>query len=267
MNIAITILVFFFGAIIGSFLNVVILRLPEGEKLSGRSHCPNCRHQLGSLELIPLFSFLFLGGKCLSCKRPISPRYFVVEAVTGLLFAAAWHQVSPATPMALFVLFSDFFVLSVLVIVFAVDFEHFIILDSVTFLSLAVVTILNAGLDVMGHNPVLTFHSHLAIGLVGAVLGALPFFLLWFFSKGRWMGFGDVKLGLLLGAVFGWQLFAVCFMLAIFLGTMVSIFLLLGKSKTLKSRVPFGTFLSVAAVITLFYGPQLLRWYLSYVGF
>lgn len=266
MNEFIGALFFIFGTLIGSFLNVLILRLPQGQSLGGRSHCTHCGHTLSVWELVPLVSFLLLKGRCASCGAKISPRYFIIEAVTGALFALSWFLLLPNSWPAFLVLARNLFVISALVVVFVVDLEHYIILDSVTFSSLAVVTLLNAALDLTGRQQFFFWHNHLVQGLIGAAVAALPFFLLWFLSKGKWMGFGDVKLALLLGAIFGPALFAVNFFLAVFLGTLASIFLLLNKTKTLKSQIPFGTFLSLAAVITLYFGDRLLLWYLSSLG-
>jgi len=258
---------FIFGSLIGSFLNVVILRLPKGEKLTGRSHCPNCGHELSPLELLPIFSFLFLKGKCSSCSVKISWRYFIIEVITGLLFALSWWLLKPETGLEFVILFRNLFVISALIVVFVVDLEHYLILDSVTFFSLAVVVLLNIVIDLTSNTKLLSLHGHLLGGIIGAILAALPFYLLWFVSKGRWMGFGDVKLALLLGAIFGSPVVFVNLILAVFLGTLASVFLLALKSKTLKSQIPFGTFLSLAAVVTLYWGERLLRWYLSLLGF
>jgi len=260
------ILSFIFGSLIGSFLNVVILRLPKEQKLTGRSHCPVCRHQLSGLELVPLLSFLALKGKCRACSVPISARYFIIELVTGLLFAASWWLVDPSAALEFVLLARNFFVIAVLIVVFVVDLEYYIILDSVTFFALGVVTAFNIALDLSGHMDIFSLSSHFAGGLIGAAAAVVPLACLWYFSKGSWMGFGDVKLSLLLGNILGWKLFGVNFMLAVFLGTIVSVFLLLLTKKTLKSQIPFGTFLALGTVITLYYGNTLLAWYLSSLG-
>ncbi len=255
------ILIFIFGAVIGSFLNVVILRLPEDKSLGGRSHCPNCGHNLKPWELIPLVSFLILRGRCSSCGKKISPRYFVIEAVTGLLFLTGWLVLPPHDVKSLLIFIEWLIVASAGVVVFVVDLEHYLILDNVIFSGLAAVLILSIVLGLVGDNPKWLLTPFLGLG------GALPFFLVWWLSGGRWMGFGDVKLMLLLGAAVGLRLVPLVLLLAIFSGGLVSVFLLLFTKLTLKSRVPFGTFLTVCALVTFLWGDRILGWYLGLLGF
>jgi leader peptidase (prepilin peptidase)/N-methyltransferase len=182
-------LVFIFGLLIGSFLNVVILRLPIAKTLAGRSVCPKCKHQLQARDLIPLFSFLFLRGKCRHCFTPIHYRYPLIEAVTGVLFLLSYLHLSYSTSgLNVLNLILYFVVCSVALVTFVIDLEHYLILDKITFTGLGLVVLvvfIQAFLDrdfgvLLGH-------------LMGMLLGPLPFFLLWWLSKGKWMGFGDVK--------------------------------------------------------------------------
>lgn len=258
---------FIFGNIAGSFLNVVILRLPRDEKLTGRSHCFNCRHNLQVLDLVPLFSYLFLLGKCRYCGRKISPRYFIIEFLTGLLFALCFWLVNPASVAGLILLLKDFIFIAAMLAVFMVDLEHFLILDSVIFPIGVIILILNLVLDFLGHNFLFSPHSNFLGGLIAAAGAALPFFLIWYFSQGRWMGFGDVKLALFLGLALGWPQVFVSLMLGVISGGLISAGLLIFTNNTLKSRLPFGTFLSFGALISLFYGDKLLSWYLGFLGF
>lgn len=258
---------FLFGTAIGSFLNVVILRLPQNESLNGRSHCPHCHHILSSPDLLPLFSFLFLLGKCRHCGKKISPRYFIIELLTGLLFALSWWLLQPFNLPGFILLLKGFFIVSTLVAVFVIDLEHYLILDSVVFPALATVTILNFILDLSAGKFIFSLQGNFLNGLVAAALAALPFFAIWKVSRGRWMGFGDVKLALFLGASLGLAGVFVALMLAILLGGAISTILLVFSQKTLKSRLPFGTFLSLGGVVALFYGEKLFSWYLSFLGF
>jgi leader peptidase (prepilin peptidase)/N-methyltransferase len=261
-------LIFYCGCLVGSFLNVVILRLPQGQKLTGRSRCLSCGRQLKPLELLPVLSFLFLCGRCSKCKTKISWRYFVIELLTGLLFAAVWKFGQPLVSFADYLfLVRNFAVVSILVLVFVIDFEHYLILDAVVFPGLALVLLLNLAIgEATGYGFMPGLHNFLW-SLLYAVIAAAPFALLWLASRGRWLGLGDVKFVLFIGAVFGWPLLAVSLMSAVFIGGASSVLLLLSKRKTLASRVPFGTFLSLGAAATLFYGQKLLDWYLSWVGF
>lgn len=260
-------LVFYFGTAIGSFLNVVILRLPKQQSLTGRSHCPHCGRTLSFWELFPLLSFLFLAGRCANCRKKISVRYFAIEFITGLLFLGSVFMFRPATLASWIHLIQVLFFVSISVCIFVIDFEHYLILDAITFPSAVVLFIGNAAWDLSRHQQLLSFHSATVLGLVGALAVGLPFFLVWYISRGRWLGFGDVKLLVLLGLALLWPVVAIAVLLAIFLGGVVSMFLLASRKKTLKSQIPFGTFLAVAGVLALFFGQQLLAWYLSVLGF
>lgn len=267
MNTLLAIFSFVFGCLWGSFLNVVILRLPEEEKLTGRSHCIHCKHILAWWELVPILSFVFLGGRCHRCKKSISPRYFIIESITGLLFLASFLQLHPHNLLGILTLLKWWLVIAAALSIFVIDLEHYLILDVIVFPVLVAVLALNFGIDIVSHARLFSLASSLVSGIAAGIAGALPFFCLWYFSKGRYMGFGDVKLMLLLGAVVGLKLIGVTFLLAIFSGGLASAALLVWTKKTLTSRVPFGTFLSAALLVTLFFGQRLLDWYLSFLGF
>ncbi len=260
-------IIFYFGAIVGSFLNVVILRLPEDKKLTGRSSCVVCHHTLGTLELFPLFSFLGLRGKCRHCYKKISLRYFVIELCAGLLFAGLWFVMAPANFFEVLLYIRNCFAAAVLLCVFVIDLEHFIILDSIVFFASVLMLIFNFFLTMVGGASLWPLHGLFVSGIIGLFLGALPFWLVWYFSNGRWMGFGDVKLGLFLGLVLGWPQIFVGYFIAVLLGGAISIFLLMFTRKTLKSQIPFGTFLSFGAFLALLYGDRLLNWYMAFLGF
>ncbi len=257
-------IIFYFGAIIGSFLNVVILRLPDERKLTGRSSCNFCGHTLEPIDLFPLFSFVLLRGRCRHCHKAISPRYFIIELLAGLIFAGFWLILAPTNLAEAAVFIKSCFIASVLICVFIIDLEHFIILDSVVFFSSAVVLVFNIFLS---RSDLWTVNNVMISGAMAAILGALPFWLIWYFSQGRWMGFGDVKLGLFLGLALGWPQIFVAYFIAILLGGFISVILLAFTKKNLKSQIPFGTFLSLGALISLFYGPRLLHWYMAFLGF
>ncbi len=256
---------FVFGAVVGSFLNVVILRLPQEQSLNGRSHCMRCGHNLGPLDLVPILSYLFLRAKCRYCKNKISPRYFFVETFCGILFALAFYHIHPADLAGLLGLIKIFSILSILVIVFVIDLEHFLILDSVIFPAAVWLSTLNLFSDILSRTNFLK--GNFLEGLLTGVGAALPFFCLWFFSRGRWMGFGDVKLALFLGLALGWPLTGVGIFLAFIIGGLVSFILLIFAKKSLKTHLPLGTFLALGSIFALFYGDQALKWYLSFLGF
>ncbi|PIR96555.1 MAG: prepilin peptidase [Candidatus Doudnabacteria bacterium CG10_big_fil_rev_8_21_14_0_10_42_18] len=267
MEIFIGAIIFMFGSVIGSFLNVVILRLPKEKKLTGRSACENCGAALSAPELVPLFSYIGLRGKCKNCGKDISPRYFIVEFITGFLFLAGWLFIQPQDLTGLMLLLKWFVALSVLLVVFVTDLEHFLIFDNVIFTGIVLASIINLVLDITGTGSAFSIRGEFLGGLAAAVAAALPFFIIWYISKGSWMGFGDVKLALFLGVVLGIPLVGVGIFLAVILGGAVSIMLLLSGRKKLKSPVPFGVFLAFASAFTLFYGGRFLNWYLAILGF
>lgn len=264
------VMAFVFGSAMGSFLNVVILRLPGGKSLGGRSHCGSCGKTLKALDLIPLVSFLFLRGRCRYCGAKISPRYFIIEALTGLLFAFLLLNFFPVSPAQGVLLAKFLALLCIVIVVFVVDLEHYVILSNVLLVGTGLVFLADAVLDFMhaGGAEFAVFHSYVLNGLLGAAVCFLPFFLAWAWPpQGTYMGFGDVELAPFLGLALGWPLGPLAIFIAILLGGIVGIFLILRGKKTLKSRIPFGTFLSVAAIISLFYGDKLLHWYLFFLGF
>jgi leader peptidase (prepilin peptidase) / N-methyltransferase len=267
MEYLLVILTFCFGAVIGSFLNVVILRLPKEQTLTGRSHCPVCGHTLGLFDLVPIFSFLFLRGRCHYCKTKISWRYFILETLTGLLFVLAYLKTQPLNLPEVLILLKFLIVIATLVVVFVVDLEHFLILDSVVFPVSLIILLMNLSIDYFSKTPILSMHSNLVSGLLGAAFLWLLFFLVWYFSKGQWLGFGDVKLAVLLGLILGWPLIFVGFMLAVISGGIISTCLLIFSGKTLKTQIPFGTFLAFGTILAMFYGEKLLSWYLAILGF
>ncbi len=234
------------GLIVGSFLNVVILRFNTGKSINGRSGCFSCGKQLKWHELVPVFSFLFLQGKCSSCKSAISIQYPLVEIGTALLFAlAAFLESNPLSLLLTLICFS------LLVIIIVYDLRHTVIPDLFSFLfgffALARLILL--------YQWQLLSYPHVFDLFAGPII-ALPFFLFWLFSKGRWMGLGDSKLALGIGWFLGLAsaLSAVC--LAFWIGAAVSVAILLiqkslkeRKHLTWKSEVPFAPFLVLGLLI------------------
>jgi prepilin signal peptidase PulO-like enzyme (type II secretory pathway) len=267
MEIFFLVTAFIFGVMIGSFLNVLIIRLPNEDTIYGRSHCTVCKHQLSLWDLVPLFSYIFLLGKCRYCKRKISARYFTIEIITGILFAFSYWLVAPVTVIDLATLLFYWTSVSVLICVFVVDLEHFIILDNIIFPGALFLLLFNFIHDLVNSNLALNLNSLFLSSIIAGIIGALPFFLVWFVSKGYWMGFGDVKLTLFLGVCLGFPNIFIGLMVSVLLGGLVSCGLLAFTKSTLKTQLPFGTFLSVGTLITLFYGDKILKWYLSILGF
>jgi leader peptidase (prepilin peptidase)/N-methyltransferase len=258
------ILSFLFGSIIGSFLNVLTMRLPEEETIQGHSHCNNCHHQLRPWDLVPLFSYILLRGKCRYCKKPFSRRYLYMEVITGLLFALCFARLFPGTTYEFFLLFKYFIISAILLVVFMIDFEHSLILDNVVIFSAITLFFYNFGLDWFGH---VSWINSLTLNGSIAALGLFLFFgALHHFSKGRWMGFGDVKFSFVLGLITVFPVIIVNIFLSFLIGSVVGIILLIGRTKNLRSEIPFGTFLAVSTMICLLYGPELIKWYFKLIG-
>jgi len=231
-------IVFIFGTIIGSFLNVVILRLNTGEPIiKGRSRCFSCGKKLSWQELIPIFSFIFQKGKCAGCRSKISIQYPIVEFITGIIFLLIFNF-----QFSIFVTAYYFIIFSLLIAISVYDFHHQIIPNKLVY-AFNVLAFLNLFI-------VSDFGFRISDFLVGLVLFAF-FGSLWLFSKGKWMGLGDAKLALgipwLLGACGGLWAFAFSF----WTGALVGIFLMiLAKGKySIKSKIPFGPFLAIGALL------------------
>lgn len=247
---------FFYGLIIGSFLNVVIYRFHTGKSLSGHSHCLSCGTRLRWFELFPLFSYLGLRGRCSSCGSYIPSRYFLVELGTGILFVLA-----AAKAHSLLQLLYFWSMLCVCVVVVVYDIRHFIIPDSLTMLLTA-----GALLWVLGQWHAGATPKMLLITVLAALGGVLFFYLLWFVSKGQWIGFGDVKLAFPLGLMVGPMFVFSMIVFSFWIGAVISL-CLVGLSKlqrgklslrlglrnlTIKSVVPFAPFLITGCLFTLF---------------
>ena len=254
------VIIFLLGLCVGSFLNSVIYRLKTEESiLISRSHCPYCQHLLGFWDLIPLFSFIFLRGRCRYCKKRISWQYPLVELASGILFVLFSLKILSFELSALFFQLSKLilplFFVSLLIIIFVYDLKWSLIPDKIVWLGITI-----ALLALFFQFPRLFSHL-LAGGLAGG------FFLLMVLVSGeKWMGWGDVKLGLLMGLILGWPDVLIALFLSFIFGALVGITLVLAKKKTLKSQIPFGPFLSGATIIVLLVGKELLNWYFGLLG-
>lgn len=253
-------LTFIFGLIIGSFLNVVILRLPNEKSLSGRSRCAECNKELEARDLVPLFSYLVLEGRCRYCGARISPRYFIIELTTGLLFALAGALFVPVDLISTLELLRVLFIISVLIAVFVIDLENYLILDVIIYPATVTLALFSLGID-------LASGSSLFIpGLFAAIVLYIFFGSIYYFSKGDWMGFGDVKFAPFLGFATPGLLAFGTILLASLLGSLAGIFLILLKGKNLRTEIPFGTFLSVSCIILVYFGDQLFSWYFELIS-
>ncbi len=257
--------VLIFGAVIGSFLNVCIYRLPQHLSLGGRSFCPHCRRQVPWYDNIPLLGYLFLKGRCRSCQKSISIRYPLVELGTALLSLAVFiHTVSLADYFVWFLLF-----VSPLIVVTFIDFDHQIIPDVISLPGILVGT----GVSVYQFWPnwkAALIHSGLGILVGGGFLYLIGTVYLWL-RKREGLGGGDVKLCAMLGAFLGWQGALFIFMSSSILGTIYSLFLAI-KAKLSQENseapflIPYGPFLVMGALLFYFFGKEIWAYYLSISG-
>ena len=256
---------FYFGAIIGSFLNVVILRLPRNETLEGRSHCVHCNHSLSTFDLVPIFSYLFLAGKCRYCRKPISPRYIIIECVTGLLFILNFIHFQPfSSTVALLMFLKGCAIVAAMVTVFVIDLEHYIILDSVIVSAALIILGLSVTIDVLQGNTGL--HAASVIGLISGIILFLLFAGVYFGSNGEVMGLGDGKLGLLLGIATPGVFLIINVLAASLMGSILGILLIAVDKNNAKRKIPFGTFLAASTILALYFGPAIYHWYLFTIG-
>ncbi len=263
MNLFFTLFIFVFGLVIGSFLNCLIYRFETGGNfLKGRSFCPHCKHILAVKDLFPVFSFLFLKGKCRYCKKPISFQYPLVELFTGFLFVFIFNFVFSAGPFNFGSILYFLFLLIIscfLAVIFVFDLKHYLIPDKVVYpaIILAIIYTVSCFLFVINDFNLLIQH------ILSAFLAAAFFLLIVLVSRGRWMGIGDIKLAFLMGLVLGWPNILVALFLAFFIGAIMGLGLISLKRKTLKSEIPFGPFLVFGTFFALFWGGRMINWYLS----
>lgn len=249
-------LIFTFGIIIGSFLNVVILRLNTGRSIvQGRSKCSRCDRPLVWHELIPVLSFLALRGKCRTCRAPLSFQYPFVELLTGIMFVLLYTKIILGGGFGLtqwLVLLFAMKVTSFLIVITVYDIRHKIIPNIMVYPFIAM------GLVAVVWNIFTGAGAPLSLILAGPTLAA-PFFLLWFFSQGRAMGFGDVKLALGIGWLVGGVASGAVFLLSFWIGAIVGLLLLAAsKVHSMKSEVPFAPFLIVSLFIVWYWNLSIL---------
>lgn len=256
LSIFLPILSFLFGLVIGSFLNALVWRMRVGKSfLWKRSQCPKCGHELSSLDLIPIFSFLFLFGKCRYCRRKISLQYPLVELFTGFLFIlfylkAAYFLEAGLIPLNIYfwiTIFLNWFLIAVLVAIFIYDARYGLIPDKFTVPAIFVAFL---GNFLLGEN---IWNFALA-----ALVGGGFFLVQYLISRGRWIGGGDIRLGILMGAILGYPNVILSLFLAYFIGAVYSLVLIAFKQKTLKSNIPFGPFLVAGTIIAMFLGERLM---------
>jgi leader peptidase (prepilin peptidase)/N-methyltransferase len=246
--------VFFLGAILGSFLNVCIYRLPKRESiLSPPSHCPHCSEPIRFYDNIPIISYLLLRGKCRHCKGHISFRYPVVEVLSSLLSLALLVKYGLTLQSLLFLLFS-----AALVIITFIDLDYQIIPDSISIPGIFF------GIGASFFIPMMSWLE----SLFGILIGGS--FLLLVATGYKWltgregMGGGDVKLLAMIGAWLGWKAIPFVLFSSSLIGVLIGGGSLLINKKGLRYKIPFGPFLALSSIIYIFFGPEIINWYIKF---
>jgi leader peptidase (prepilin peptidase)/N-methyltransferase len=241
-----------FGAVIGSFLNVCIYRVPLKKSIVWPSSaCPHCRRELSWYENIPVFSWLVLRGRCRTCGASIGIQYPIVEALTAVMFAVAWWYYGPGPLLASRLIFG-----CALIVLFAIDLEHHLLPNVITLPGIA------AGF---------LFSLFTAPGWMASLIGILTGGgVLWLVAETYYrvrheegLGMGDVKMLAMVGAFLGWQLTLMTLMMASLSGTVIGLGLIVTKRGGMKYALPFGTFLALGAAAAATIGPRLLEWYVG----
>ncbi len=248
--------VLYLGAAIGSFMNVVIHRVPLGESVvKPRSRCPSCRSEIAWYDNVPILSWLALRGKCRGCGASISGRYPFIEFITALIALVLFARNGPSAAFLV-----QFAFACALIVVAYIDLDHQIIPDRISLPGIVIGLLL----AVPGGMPAITD------AVLGALLGGgLLLTVAWVYERTtgqEGMGGGDVKLLAMIGTFLGWQGVLLTLLLGSLLGSAIGIVLMTSRGADRKLAIPFGPFLSLGALVTLFWGHAIVRWYISYAG-
>jgi leader peptidase (prepilin peptidase) / N-methyltransferase len=242
------------GLAVGSFLNVVIYRVPRKASIvRPRSACPSCGTPIANRDNIPVVSWLILGGRCRHCQAPISVRYLIVELLTAGLFAGAAARFGSDWVLPAYLAF-----LAGLVALACIDFEQLLLPKRIVYTTLVIVS----GLLLLAAGATGEWHK-LGTAFASGAVAFAAFFTLNFVNP-RWLGFGDVRLALLLGVGLGWLgpgTALLGFFLGFLLGAVVGIALIVAKRLERRAPIPFGVFLSAGAALAIYAGEPILRWY------
>jgi leader peptidase (prepilin peptidase)/N-methyltransferase len=254
------IVVIIFGALIGSFLNVCIYRIPRNQSIVvPSSRCPSCSTPIKAWDNIPVLSYIFLRGKCRSCGERISPRYPLVEALNAFFYAAALWRYGTGADFIIYCL-----LLSALIVITFIDLDFLIIPDRITLPGIPLG--LAAGCFVLP-DP---FMRASLLGYKASIIGALGAFVFYFLMaelsirlfKKEGMGGGDIKMMTMIGGFMGWKSVILTTFAGSLLGSVGGILLMIWKGKGRGTLIPFGPFLAIGAMISLFFGQEILMWYL-----
>ncbi len=255
-------IVIVFGLLIGSFLNVCIYRVPEGLSIvSPGSRCPACGTDIKFYDNIPVISYIFLMGKCRSCKAKVSARYPFIEFLNALLYAVVLNRFGMDSPWILFVYL---FFVSTLIVIFFIDLDHQIIPNSITYPGIPIAVIL--GSTILPDPFMRTELLGLKASVIGFVAGGGFFYLVavagkMVFKKDA-MGGGDIKMMAMVGGLLGWKGVILTTFGGSLLGSIIGVILIKLKGREWGSKIPFGPYLALGALISLLWGQEILVWYL-----
>ena len=243
------------GLVVGSFLNVCIDRLPQNKSIAyPPSHCEACQHKLTAKDLIPVFSYLRLRGRCRYCQASIPRKLLWVEIVTAVIFALLFWHYGLSAQLGVLAFYACLFI-----IIFVIDLEHSLILNKVVYPGIVVAFLLSL-------YPWPWFSQSIgmrvAYAALGGAIGFGIFLLIAVVSRGG-MGWGDVKLAALIGLATGFPMVFLAIIMAAILGGVVAVVLLATRRRGRREMIPFGPFLVVAAMVTLVWGSNILGWYLG----
>ena len=253
------VMVFVYGLLVGSFLNAWVWRLHTHRKVSkGRSMCPHCKTPLRWYELIPVFSWLALRGKCRTCHKPISWQYPAVELANAAVWVSLFLFLNPANILE-WVSFLAWLALASLLLAALVYDAKWMLLPDAFMVPAVVVALVIAVVSAVGMGSL----SELIARLVAAILFGGIFFLIWFISKGSWIGDGDIWLAAIMGLVLTGVQLVVAIFVAFNLGAIVGLVLIAIHKKNRKSMIAFGPFLIIGLFAGFFFGEALLNWYLG----
>ena len=242
-----------FGAVVGSFLNVCIYRLPIGKSVAWpASACTSCGRELSWYENVPIVSYTVLRGRCRTCHTHISLQYPIVEAITAAMFAGAFYYWGPTALFASRVIFG-----CMLIVLFGIDLEHHLLPNVITL----------PGIIVGFAFSFFTEPGWLA-SLIGILVGGGSLYgvaeAYYWVRKEEGLGMGDVKMLAMIGAFLGWKLTLVALMMASLSGTVIGVALIVSKRGGMKYALPFGTFLAIGAAVSATVGSAVLNWYLTF---
>ena len=241
------IIIFLYGIVIGSFLNVCIYRIPKKESIAKvRSHCMNCGYQLKWYDLVPVFSYLFLGGKCRKCKQQISVQYPLIELLNGVLYCIVFAGYGLSVDALLYALLG-----SALITLSVIDFRTYEIPIGINIFILA-----------LGLIRIVTDYADWLDYAVGFLAVSIFLYLLYWITKGRGIGGGDIKLMAVCGLVLGWEKIVLAFVLGCIIGSVIHVARM--KISGQGHVLAFGPYLSIGVMISALAGEQMIAWYLSF---